>query len=213
MNTVENLVVSPSKVWPMVFVGVLALWLLGLASAPALAHYVPARRSITIQAEEHEAAVLITWTSARGSQGAELLARAAWGRRSRANDALRNLAANEALRGLHLTLDDQPVRPATTHIKMRVERPTARDPMRVFVAVLLTVQIGPGQSLALAVRGGASSQLRWHRQTKLDHKLDSSSTRCDLSSSKSNHRICSMAAEKMWIRHRTLRIEWPGQSQ
>jgi len=207
------------KVWStgahMVAIGaVMASW--GLAPTSAFAHYVPARRSVTIQAEEHDAAVLVTWTSARGTQGAELLARAAWGRTSRATDALRNLAANEALRGLHLTLDGQPARPATTHIKMRVERATARDPMRVFVAVLLTVKVGPGQSLALSVRGGASSQLRWHLRRHMrrhrGHEVDRIPIRCDLTSSKSNHRICSTAAEKRWIRHRTLRIEWPEQA-
>ncbi len=153
------------------------------------AHTVPARRSVTVQAESGEAAVLVTWTSARGPQGSQLLLRAAWGRSGRARDAMRSLAATEALRGLLFLVDGNVAIPKTTEVKVRVDQ---KQPVRVFAAVLVTISVPAGSSLSVSRKSGAFTQLRWRTRTGPNINVGASSP----------------IKEKTWIRKRTLRIDW-----
>ena len=123
-------------------------------------HNVPARRTVTVQANATSASILVTWTSARSSQGATLLARAAWGRSGDATARLRGLASSEALKGLVIEHAGKPARIRDVKVKVRVDTGNATDPTRVVCVVLLTVDLSAGD-LVVSNRNGAKTAMRW----------------------------------------------------
>lgn len=130
------------------------------AFAPSgAAHIIPPRRAVTVEADADGVALLVAWTSERGPQGSELLARATWGRRGpRARSAIRALAAAEALEGLEILADGRPVKPTETHVKVRVE---TREPARLVAVVLITVPRRGAHHLTLRDTSQMQSRLMW----------------------------------------------------
>ncbi len=169
----------------------IAFGALVLAAAAAQGHSVPPRRTVTVQAEKAGAAVLVTWTSARGPQGAQMLGRAAWGRSARATDALRALASAEALRGLEFETGGVPVSPKSAKIKVRVDTGNSSDPPRIVCVVLLSFESKRKFKSELVVRsvGRVETGIRW---------ID-----------KSVGRARSTQAAGKWLGpRRTLRLSW-----
>lgn len=139
---------------PAVVIAVLAA-----LAAEAGAHEIPARRQVVAQADAGKAMFLITWTSARGPQGSQLIARALWGRRgARRQAALEALAAREALDGLEILADGAPVEPASIEVKVNVD---ARRPARIVAAVLVTVPRASARAVTVRNRSTMSTRLMW----------------------------------------------------
>lgn len=132
--------------------------LVGLASSGD-AHIIPPRRAVTVEADADGVALLVAWTSERGPQGSELLARATWGRRgARARAAIRAMAAAEALEGLEILADGRPVKPSETRVKVRIE---TKQPARLVAVVLITVPRRGAHHLTLRDTSQMQSRLMW----------------------------------------------------
>ena len=128
-------------------------------AAEASAHEIPARRQVVVQAEADRAMILVTWTSARGPQGSQLIARALWGRRGeRGRAALEALAAREALDGLEILAGGRPVEPTSIEVKVNVD---PRRPARIVAAVLVTVPRVAARAITVRSTSPMSTRLMW----------------------------------------------------
>jgi hypothetical protein len=128
-----------------------------VAEAPA--HEIPARRQVVAQADADRAMFLVTWASARGPQGSQLIARALWGRRGdRRQVAVEALASREALSGLEILADGVAVKPSSIEVKVRID---ARQPARLVAAVLVTVDRDGARTITVRNRSAVSTRLMW----------------------------------------------------
>ena len=123
------------------------------------AHEFPARRQIVAQADADKAMFLITWTSARGPQGSQMVARALWGRRGkRRQAALEALASREAIAGLEIFADGSAVEPSSIEVKVHLD---TRQPVRLVAVVLVTVARKGAQKISIRNKSSVATRLMW----------------------------------------------------
>lgn len=130
---------------------------IGLAAGPAWGHTFPPVRTVVLQVERCEVAVLVGYRAGSGEATEKLLARAASRPKSQAADAMRDVLAAQAMAPLAVAIDGKALVPTTVRAKLAAEG----DGVRPMVVVLVTYNLPPGASLALSSRDARSTRISW----------------------------------------------------
>jgi hypothetical protein len=128
-----------------------------LAGAPAWGHSFPPVRTVVVQVERCELAVLIGYQPGSGESTEALLAQVASRPRSRMLATAKSLLTQEALGPLSFTVAGKALVPTTVRAKIGVD-PGGTRPMAV---VLVTFAIPSGGTLAVTSRDARSTRISW----------------------------------------------------
>ena len=128
-----------------------------LAGQPAWGHTFPPVRTVVLQVEKCELAVLVGYRPASGEATEQLLGRIASQPKSQMLDAAKSMLAKEALGPLSITVDKQPLVPTTVRAKLALE-PGATRPM---VILLVTYALPAGGTLAASSREPRTTRISW----------------------------------------------------
>ena len=128
-----------------------------LASGPAWGHAFPAVRTVVIQVEGCEVAVLVGFRPATGEATDAILSRVASQPKSQGRDALESILTNAALAPLAFSVDGKRLVPTAVHAKVGVE-PTGVRPM---VVVLVTYALPAGKQLEIATADPRTTRFSW----------------------------------------------------
>lgn len=131
-----------------------AIW---LAAASAWGHTFPAVRTVVVQVEHCELAVLVGYRPASGEATESVVARIASQPKSQRVAAAKNVLAKEAMGALTVAIDGTPLVPTSVRAKLGVE-PGGTRPM---VVVLVTYAIPRGGSLSVKTRDPRSTRISW----------------------------------------------------
>jgi hypothetical protein len=130
---------------------------IGLAGPPAWGHTFPPVRTVVVQVERCELAVLVGYRAGSGEATQQLVARAASQPKSQAVDAVRDLMAAQAMAPLAFTVDGRVLAPTSVRAKLSAQG----DGARPMVVVLVTYTLPPGKQLALASRDPRTTRISW----------------------------------------------------
>lgn len=130
---------------------------IGLAAPAAWGHRFPPVRTVVMQVERCELAVLVGYRAASGEATAKLAARAASLPKSQAAGAVRDTLAAQAMAPLAFTIDGRPLVPTSVRAKLSLDG----DGVRPMVVVLATYTLPPGKRLALDSRDPATTRISW----------------------------------------------------
>jgi len=136
---------------------VATLLAIALAAGPAWGHQFAADRTVVVQVEACEVAVLVGYRPATGEATDLLLRRAASQPKSQGLETLREALTQAALAPLLFSIDGKALVPASVHAKIGTEPGGAR-PM---VVVLVTFALPAGGKLAVASREPRSTRISW----------------------------------------------------
>jgi hypothetical protein len=128
-----------------------------LAGQPAWGHRFPEVRTIVLQVEACEVALLVGFQPATGQETEALLKRVASAPKDLALDALKSQLTAHALAPLSLSLDGKPLAPASVQAKVGIE-PGGTRPI---VVLLVTYSMPSGGELQLASREAKSTRISW----------------------------------------------------
>ena len=128
-----------------------------VAGQSAWGHYFPPVRTVVVQVENCEVAVLVGYRPASGEATDTILARIASQPKSQQLAAAKNVLAQQALAPLSFTLDKQPLLPTTVRAKIGLD-PGGTRPM---VIVLVTFALPAGGSLAVTSKDARSTRISW----------------------------------------------------
>lgn len=128
-----------------------------MAGQPAWGHYFPPVRTVVVQVEDCEIAVLIGYRPASGEATDTILARIASQPKSQQLAAAKNVLAQHALAPLTFTVDKQPLVPTKVHAKIGLD-PGGTRPM---VIVLVTYALPSGGTLAVTSKDPRSTRISW----------------------------------------------------
>ncbi len=128
-----------------------------LAGQPAWGHTFPPVRTVVVQVEKCELAVLVGYRPASGEATDQLLGRIASQPKSQMLDAAKSMLAKQALAPLSITVDKRPLVPTTVRAKIGVD-PGGTRPM---VILLVTYALPLGGSLAVSSREPRSTRISW----------------------------------------------------
>jgi hypothetical protein len=130
---------------------------IGLAATPAWGHRFPPVRTVVVQVERCELAVLVGYRAGSGEALEKLIARAGSRPKSQAADAVRDTLAVQAMAPLTLSIDGNPRVPTSVRAKLSLEGEGAR-PM---VVVLVTFALPPGAALAISSKDPRTTRISW----------------------------------------------------
>lgn len=130
---------------------------IALACRLAWGHSMPPVRTVVIQVEGCEVALLVGYRAGNGEAEQTLLARATSQPKSRGLTALRDALAQRALGPLTLSVDGVPLVPTSVQAKVGLEA----DGARAMVAVLVTYSLPPGAALSLTTTDPRSTRISW----------------------------------------------------
>lgn len=139
---------------PLALATVLAI---ALAAGPAWGHQFAADRTVVVQVEACEVAVLIGYRPATGEATDLLLRRAASQPKSQGLETLREALTAAALAPLGFAVDGRALVPASVRAKIGTEPGGAR-PM---VVVLVTFAVPAGKTLGVTSREPRSTRISW----------------------------------------------------
>ena len=128
-----------------------------LAGQSAWGHRFPEVRTVVLQVEACEVALLVGFQPATGQETEAILKRAASAPKGMGLDALKSQLTTHALAPLTLSLDGKPLAPASVQAKVGVEPGGSRP----IVVVLVTYSLPSGGELMLASREGKSTRISW----------------------------------------------------
>ena len=128
-----------------------------LAGQPAWGHRFPEVRTVVVQIEPCEVALLVGFQPASGETTEAILAKAAAAPKGHGLEALEAQLATYAMAPLALTLDGKPLAATSAQAKIGVEPGGSRP----IVVVLVTYALPAGRSLALSSREGRSTRISW----------------------------------------------------
>jgi hypothetical protein len=128
-----------------------------LAGQPAWGHTFPPVRTVVVQVERCELAVMIGYRPASGESTDTFLARVASQPKSQRPDTARTLLATQALQPLAIALDGKPLVPTSVRAKIGLD-PGGTRPM---VVVLLTYATPAGGKLSVTSRDPRSTRISW----------------------------------------------------
>jgi len=134
-----------------------AILLLALAGRPAWGHTFAPLRSVVIQLEPCEVALLVGYRAGSREEADGLVARVASQPKSHAAAAMRDVLAGFAMSPLTLSVDGHALVPTTVRAKLATDAPGGR-PM---VVLLVTFALPPGRALSLATRDPRSTRISW----------------------------------------------------
>jgi hypothetical protein len=123
----------------------------------AWAHTFPPVRTVVVQTERCELAVLVGYRAGSGEATQALVARAASQPKSQAADAMRDVLAAQAMAPLSLTVDGRALAPTSVRAKLSAEG----DGVRPMVVVLVTYNLPPGARLAIVSRDPRTTRISW----------------------------------------------------
>ena len=130
---------------------------IGLAGPAAWGHVFPPVRTVVVQVERCELAVLVGYRSGSGDATEKLVARAASQPKSQAKDALRDVLAAQAMAPLSFAVDGRPLAPSSVRAKLSLEG----DGARPMVVVLVTYNLPLGKQLAVTSRDPRTTRISW----------------------------------------------------
>lgn len=136
---------------------VVAISLLTLAGAPAWAHTFPPVRTVVLQVESCEVAMLVGYRAGSREEADNIVARVATQPKSLAQGAMRDVLAGYAMAPLTLSVDGKALVPTTVSAKLGTDSPGGR-PM---VVLLVTFALPPGKTLSLASRDPRTTRISW----------------------------------------------------
>jgi hypothetical protein len=140
-----------------------------LAGQPSWGHTFPPVRTVVLQVEGCEIAVLVGYRRASGEATDTLLARIAAEPKSHQLEAAKTAMAREALGPLSFTLDGKTLSPTSLSAKIGVD-PGGTRPM---VVVLVTYAIPAGGTLAVSSKEPRTTRISWtdraSQRVDLDH--------------------------------------------
>ena len=128
-----------------------------VAASIAWGHYFPPVRTVVVQVENCEVAVLVGYRPASGEATDTLLARIASQPKSQQLEAAKNVLAQQALAPLQFSIDKQPLVPTAVRAKIGAD-PGGTRPM---VVVLVTFALPAGSSLAVTSKDPRSTRISW----------------------------------------------------
>lgn len=137
-----------------------------LAGQPAWGHTFPPVRTVVVQVETCELAVLVGYRPASGEATDTLLAKIASQPKSHTLDAAKSLLAKEALGPLSITVDKRPLVPTSVRAKLGVD-PGGTRPM---VILLVTYALPAGGTLAVSSQEPRSTRISWADRDS--HRVD-----------------------------------------
>jgi hypothetical protein len=139
-----------------------------VASPPAWGHTFPPVRTVVVQVETCELAVMVGYRPGTGEPTEAMLARIATQPPGQRLEAARAVMGAYALAPLSFTLDGKPLVPTTVRAKIGVEPGGAR-PM---VVVLVTYAVPVAGKLAISSRDAKATRISW--QDRDSHRVDPS---------------------------------------
>ena len=128
-----------------------------LAVSAAWGHTFPPQRTVVLQVERCEAAVLVGYRPGTGEATETILARAATQPKSQGLSTLRAVMAAFAMAPLQVTLDGHPLVPTNVRAKLGVEAGGARP----IVVLLVTYAIPSGGRLAISSKDPRTTRFSW----------------------------------------------------
>ena len=128
-----------------------------LAGQPAWGHSFPAVRTVVIQVEGCELAVLVGYRPASGEATDTLLARIASQPKSQQLITAKSVLAREALAPFSFAVDKKPLVPTSVRAKIGLD-PGGTRPM---VVVLVTYAIPAGGALAVTSKDPRTTRFSW----------------------------------------------------
>jgi hypothetical protein len=135
----------------------MAIFVLLLAAWPAWGHTFPPVRTVVVQVERCEVALLVGYRALSREDATHLVARVASLPKSRAEGAMRELLAAHALAPLTLAVDGVPLVPTAVRAKLGSEGPRGR-PM---VVLLVTYRLPRGTTLSLTSKDPRATRVSW----------------------------------------------------
>ena len=140
-----------------------AVW---LAASTAWGHTFPPQRTVVIQVEKCEVALLVGYRPGTGEATESILARAQTGPKSQGLATLRAVMAAFAMAPLEVTLDGKPLLPTTVRAKIGVEAGGARP----IVVLLVTYAIASPGRLAISSKDARTTRFSW--QDRASQRVD-----------------------------------------
>jgi hypothetical protein len=152
--------------WPWLVATALAV---GLAEPPAWGHSFPPVRTVVVQIERCEVAVLVGYTAGSGEPTERVIARAASQPKSHALEALRDTLAAFALAPLAFSVDGRALVPTAVHAKLGLDAGGTRPS----VVVLATFALPAGDALAIRSKDPRTTRISWQDRSSGRIVLDS----------------------------------------
>ena len=146
-----------------------------LAGPAAWGHRFPELRTVVVQVEACEVALLVGYQPASGQETATVLKRAASAPKGHGIEALKAQLTTHALAPLTLAVDGAPLAATSAQAKIGVE-PGGTRPI---VVVLVTYALPRGRALSLVSREGKTTRISWQ---------DRGSGRVEISTAPAQHR-------------------------
>ena len=126
-------------------------------AVPVDAHTFPASRTVVVQVESREVALLVGYRPGTGEASEAILRRAAGQPKEKGLATLRDVLATEALAPLVLAVDGKPLVPTSVRAKLGTEPGGAR-PM---VVILVTYSLPAGAQLSLTSKDPKATRISW----------------------------------------------------
>jgi hypothetical protein len=137
---------------------VVSLVAICLAVSAAWGHTFPPQRTVVVQVERCEVAMLVGYRPGTGEPTEAILARVATTPKSQMLDTLRAVMAAFAMAPLSATLDGKPLVPTTVRAKVGVEAGGARP----IVVLLVTYAISPAAGrLEISSKDPRTTRISW----------------------------------------------------
>lgn len=131
-----------------------------LAGQPAWGHTFPPLRTVVVQVEACEVALLVGYRPGTGEPTEAILSRAASAPKSHVLDTLRDVLTTYAMAPLTVAVDGRRLVPTKVRAKIGVEPGGARP----VVVVLVTYALPAGKTLAIASKDPRSTRISWQDQ-------------------------------------------------
>ena len=128
-----------------------------LAATAAWGHTFPPVRTVVVQVEREEVAILVGYRPGSGEPTEAILARAAGQPRAQILEALRGVMTAYAVAPLTVSVDGKPLVPTTVSAKIGIEPGGARP----IVVVLVTYAIPRAGRLAIASKDPRTTRISW----------------------------------------------------
>jgi len=128
-----------------------------LAAPAAWGHTFPPVRTVVVQVERCEVALLVGYRVGSGEASEKLVARAASSPKSKAMEAMRDRMAAQAMAPLAVTIDGKPLVPTSVRAKLSTEG----DGSRPMVVVLVSFSLLPGKELGIASKDPRTTRISW----------------------------------------------------